>query len=504
LFTRRGNDWTDRLEPLAAAIEALGVRTAWLDGEIVVLDEAGIPDFGALQNSFDSARADDIVYFLFDLPWFEGYDLRKVPLHLRRALLRQLIEGRDAGPLRFSADFVAEPADILRSACQMKLEGIIAKRADAPYVSQRTETWLKLKCQARQEFVIVGFTDRTGAAGQVGSLVLGYHDESGKLRSAGSVGTGWSSETAADLHRRLAKLEVPDSPFEVAPRAGRWARIRGAPARTEHWVKPRLVAEISFSEWTRDGHIRHASFVGLRTDKPAGAITREKASAVAGAEGGTGRKVGSNRSSASKVGAIKVSNPDRVIDPSTGLKKLDLVRYYESIAERMLPHLKGRPVSLVRGPSGIDGQLFFQKHDDKLSIPGMRALDPALWPGHEALLEVPTQEALVSAAQMNVIEFHTWNARADRIDKPDRVVFDLDPGEGVAWKQLQEAALLTRSLLQDLGLESWLKTSGGKGLHVVVPLKPKLDWDTVKDFSRAIVTHLAKTIPDRFSAKSGA
>jgi len=205
-----------------------------------------------------------------------------------------------------------------------------------------------------------------------------------------------------------------------------------------------------------------------------------------------------------RVGSVKVSNAERVIDPSTGLKKLDLVRYYESVAEWMLPHLKGRPVALVRGPTGITGELFFQKHDDKLSIAGLRELDPAYWPGHPPMLEVPTADALVSAAQMNVIEFHTWNSTTRQIDKPDRIVFDLDPGEGVTWARVQEAALLTRTLLEELGLKAWLKTSGGKGLHVVVPLAPRLDYDTVKGFSQAVVQHLAQTVPSRFVAKSGA
>jgi bifunctional non-homologous end joining protein LigD len=281
-------------------------------------------------------------------------------------------------------------------------------------------------------------------------------------------------------------LEVSESPFEagsVTP--GRWTRRA---AGTERWVAPQLVAEVRFAEWTPDGRVRHATFLGLRIDKPARSVTRETVS----------------RTVADRVGAVKVSNPDRVIDPSTGLKKLDLVRYYESVADWMLPHLQGRPVSLVRGPTGITGELFFQKHDDALSIPGLRPLDAALWPGHPALLEVASAEALVSAAQMNVIEFHTWNSTTKNFDKPDRMVFDLDPGEGVAWTRVQEAATLTRALLTELGLQSWLKTSGGKGLHIVVPLAPRLDYDTVKDFSQAVVQHLAKTIPSRFVAKSGA
>ena len=204
------------------------------------------------------------------------------------------------------------------------------------------------------------------------------------------------------------------------------------------------------------------------------------------------------------VAGIRISHPGRVLYEELGLTKAALARYYESVAEWMLPHLKGRPVSLVRGPGGITGELFFQKHDDKLSIPGIRELDPALWPGHAGLLEVPTAHALVGAAQMNVIEFHTWNSLAKAIDRPDRMIFDIDPGEGVGWARVQEAALLTRTLLEELGLKSWLKTSGGKGLHLVVPLAPKLDYDTVKGFSQAVVQHLARTVPSRFVAKSGA
>ena len=268
--------------------------------------------------------------------------------------------------------------------------------------------------------------------------------------------------TGAALRKRLAKIEVARSPFALGTvKSGRWSK-RAAGA--EHWVKPKLVAEVSFAEWTPDGRVRQPVFQGLRSDKAASAITRETATEASRAA----------TPSANRAGTVKVSHPERIIDPSTGLKKLNLVRYYESIGEWMLPHLKGRPVSLVRGPRGISGQLFFQKHDDKLSIPGLRELDPALSPGHAALLEVPTAEALVSAAQMNVIEFHTWNSTIRNIDKPDRMVFDLDPGAGVAWTQVQEAALLTRALLTELGLASWLKTSGGKGLHIVVPLAPRL------------------------------
>lgn len=280
-------------------------------------------------------------------------------------------------------------------------------------------------------------------------------------------------------------------------RRGRLRRVagRGTPRVVSTGWSRRWWPGVEFAKWTPDGQVRHASFIGLRTDKPAAEVRREEAVTTAGPTGRPAAKAVS--------GKTKVTHGDRVIDPSIGLTKLHLVRYYESVADWMLPHRAARPVSLVRGPTGVTGQLFFQKHDDKVSIPGLKELDAELWPGHAALLEVPNAQALVSCAQMNVFEFRTWNSTAKRIDKPDRMVFDLDPGEGTTWQHVQDAAFLVRTLLQELALASWLKTSGGKGLHVVVPLAARWGYDTVNDLSRAIVRHLAKTIPSRFVAKSG-
>jgi bifunctional non-homologous end joining protein LigD len=494
LVTRGGHDWSTKMPSLVRDLERLGVRSAWLDGEIVVLDAQGLPKFNALQNAFDrKTSTEQIVYFLFDVPYFEGYDLRESPLGARRQLLDEFLKERGTDRVRFSAAFDADPASILSSACRIGLEGVIAKRTDAPYASRRTETWLKLKCQLRQEFVIAGYTDRAGSASQVGSLLLGVHASDGDLVSVGSVGTGWDAKEAAALKKRLARIETDRPPFAAGvARPGRWSKRA---AGSERWVAPSLVAEVAFSDWTPDGQIRHASYVALRIDKPAVGVVRETAQQIGAGPVRTAGK--------SAAGGIQVSNADRVIDPGSGLTKLDLVRYYESIAPWMLPHLQGRPCSLVRGPSGIQGQLFFQKHDEKISIPGIKELDAGLWPGHGALLEVGSAQALASAAQMNVIEFHTWNSTAKTIDKPDRMVFDLDPGDGTPWQHVQDAAVLVRTLLSELGLEAWLKTSGGKGLHVVVPLAPRLDYDTVKGFSQAVVQHLARAIPSRFVVKSG-
>lgn len=497
LITRAGHDWSDKMPQLVKAVERLGLASGWLDGEIVVLDQEGTPSFNALQNAFTHGTAQKgIVYFLFDVPFLNGEDLREAPLQARRDVLRQLLQAKGRDPLRFSEAFEAEPATLLESACALKMEGVIAKRADAAYTSTRSDTWLKLKCSQRQEFVVCGYTDRSDGAAQVGSLILGVHSPDGPLVSVGSVGTGWGAQEARELKKKLAKLHTDAVPFEAGPKKpGRWSkRVPGS----ERWVKPQLVAEVRFAEWTPDGQVRHASYVALRTDKPASEIVREAAREV----GGKATPASPGKTSA-KHGMPKVTHGDRVIDPSTGLTKLDLVRYYESVADWMLPHLKGRPCSLVRGPEGITGQQFFQKHLGAMKMPGVKQLDPALWPAHEPLLEVNSLQGLLSATQMNVIEFHTWNARGRHIDKPDRMVFDLDPGEGTPWPQVREAAVLVRSLLSELGLQAWLKTSGGKGLHVVVPLTPRLEADVVKAFSKAIVQHLAATIPSRFVAKSG-
>jgi bifunctional non-homologous end joining protein LigD len=317
-------------------------------------------------------------------------------------------------------------------------------------------------------------------------LLLGIHDEKGKLRYAGNVGTGFDDKLLRSLREKLDSLETDKPPFEDKPRD-----VKG------HWVKPKLVAEVAFTEWTSDGRIRHPVFHGLRADKDPRAITREEAKHALASPGEPSVREKS-------VGGVKVSNAERLIDPATKATKLDLVRYYHAIADHMLPHLIGRPVALVRGPSGVAGKLFFQKHGDTVRIPGIKELDPDLWPGHPAMLEIATREALVGAAQMNVIELHTWNSTTRAIDKPDRMIFDLDPGKGVAWSQVLEGAALTKKMLDMLGLESFLKTSGGKGLHVVVPLTPKLGYDEVKDFSQAVVAHLAATLPTLFVAKSGA
>ncbi|MYM67817.1 DNA ligase D [Pseudoduganella sp. FT55W] len=468
LFTRNGNDWTHKLQPLQAELKRLKLPSGWYDGEIVVHDEQGRPDFGLLQNAFDEDHPGDIVYFLFDLPFHDGHDLRDLPLEQRRAALEATLAKRKSDIVRYSTALNAEPQEMIAAACQMGLEGIIGKRRDSRYTARRSGTWIKLKCGQRQEFVIGGYTDPQGSRAGFGSLLLGTYDEHGKLHYAGNVGSGFNAASLRDLKTRMDKLHAENSPFAPSRDIDKHA----------HWLKPTLVAEVSFGEWTRAGSIRHAVFQGLRKDKPANAIERERP-------------------------AMNITNPDRVIDKQSGATKIDLVRYYGLVAELMQPHLKGRPVSLVRAPEGVGGELFFQKHADIAKMPGVKQFKQSLDPDHPPMLEVPSKEALQSTAQMNVIELHTQNANGSSYEKPNRMIFDLDPGEGVEWPQVQEAAQLMHAFLTELELPAFLKTSGGKGLHVVVPVKPAYGWDDVKAFSQAIVTHMAQTIPDRFVQKSG-
>lgn len=507
LYTRNGHDWGPKLPHLVQALQRLPVPDAWIDGEIVMLADNGAPSFQALQNAFDGERTGGILFYAFDLPYVTGRDLRQEPLSVRRAVLARVMEAAGGDPLRFSEAFDAAPADLVASACKMGLEGIIAKRLSAPYVSRRSDSWVKLKCARRQEFVIAGYTDPKGARVGLGALLLAYHDEDGGLVYAGKVGTGFDDMGLAALQRRLSALET-ERPAVKAAGIGRGV----------HWVRPELVAEVSFGEWTASGHVRHPVFRGLRTDKPARAITREAAMGAdtmqsdnaAGKAGKakTGKakagnaQTGKAKAGKAKPGAGKLTHPERVIDPSTGLTKLDLARYDGLVAPMLLRHLKDRPVSFLRAPSGLKGEFFFQKHLEA-PMSGVRPLPQELDPDHPPLMEVPTPQAIMSAAQMNVVEFHTWNAVKSAIDKPDRMLFDLDPGEGVAWPSMQQAARLVHVMLEEIGLRSWLKTSGGKGLHVVVPLRRQYDWDTVKAFSQAIVQHLARTLPQVFVAKSG-
>ncbi|MFJ2493919.1 DNA ligase D [Pseudomonas iridis] len=508
LFTRNGHDWTHKLPKQAEALAALGLESAWLDGEMVVANEQGVPDFQALQNAFDSGSSTDIVYYLFDLPYLNGVDLREVAVEERRAALSTVLGAHEQPLLRFSEAFDETPDALLNSACQMQMEGLIGKRLGSPYVSRRSGDWIKLKCKHRQEFVIVGYTDPKGARSAFGALLLGLHDrDSGELRYAGKVGTGFNETTLKSILAQLKPLQVKTAAVVNPP--------SGFEAKGVHWLKPKLLAEVAFAQMTKDGSVRHAVFHGLRDDKPAKDITEERAKPVKKSESKTTAKKPAKKAVASKPaptetapsqlglanGKVRITHPDRVIDAVSGTTKMQLAEYYASVAEWILPQLKDRPVALVRAPDGIAGELFFQKNAEHLAIPGITTLDKQVT-GQPVML-INNAEALIGAVQMSTVELHTWNATTVDLEKPDRFVLDLDPDPALPWKSMVEATALTLTVLDELGLKAFLKTSGGKGIHLVVPLTRKLGWDEVKDFSHAIVSHMAKLLPDRFSAVSG-
>jgi bifunctional non-homologous end joining protein LigD len=488
LFTRNGHDWSARMPRQVAALRALGVDAAWLDGEMVVNDDSGKADFQALQNAFDTDHDEQIIYYLFDLPYLGGQDLRQLPLQERRAALRQLLDHSESQVLRYSDDFDQPVDSLLDSACRLELEGLIGKRADSPYVGRRSADWVKLKCKQRQEFVIVGFTDPKGSRNGFGALLLALHDnERGELRYAGKVGSGFSAATLGTIHARLTPLEIAKPALPKPP--------TGAEARGVHWLKPQLLAEVGYAQMTRDGVVRHAVFHGLRDDKPATAIDLERAM--------PGKTVPKRKQTdlPDNLGELRLTHPERVIDATIGASKRQVAEYYAEVSQWLLPQLKDRPVALVRAPDGLAGELFFQKNAEQLHIPHVLSYDKA--EAGQAAMVINRPDTLLGAVQMNMLEMHTWNATDKDFDKPDRFVLDLDPDPALPWKAMLEATQLALTLLDELGLKVFLKTSGGKGMHLVVPLTRRAGWDEIKDFSHAIVDYLARLFPDRLSAVSG-
>lgn len=486
IFSRNGLDWTAKLERLRDAIGSSGLPDGWYDGEIVVLDEHGRPDFGMLQSAFDRLSTDTIIYYIFDVPFMAGEDLRELALTERRDRLRTAMEAVHTGMLRFSEEIGAPPAEVMVVACQLGLEGLIGKRRDSRYVSRRSPDWIKLKCGLRQEFVVGGYTEPAGSRVGIGALLLGVHDKQGALVYAGSVGTGFNDKMLRALLKKLKPLVSPQSPFAPSRELDKKAI----------WVEPRLVVEVAFADWTHSGSVRHATFRGVRTDKPASAVVRESAVAPPVAKG-------SSKAAARRSTGPKVTNGDRIVDKASGATKEALVAYYAAASDLMLPHLRDRPTSLVRAPAGIDGQLFFQKHAESAKLAGVKRYPTDIHPGHPPLFSIGSHAGLLATAQWNAVEYHTQNAIGTKYEKPNRMVFDLDPGEGVIWPDIQEAALLVRGMIEHLGLTPFLKTSGGKGLHVDVPVEQDFGWAVVKDLSKAVVAHMAKQLPDRFVVKSG-
>ncbi|MDZ5111038.1 DNA ligase D [Pseudomonas putida] len=488
LFTRNGHDWSGKMPRQVAALRALGIDSGWLDGEVVVAGEDGAADFQALQNAFDTEHDEHITYYLFDLPFLGGQDLRQLPLQDRRNTLQRLLEHNESDVLKYSADFDQPVESLLDSACRLQLEGLIGKRVDSPYSGRRSPDWIKLKCKQRQEFVIVGYTDPKGSRSSFGALLLALHDhDSGELRYAGKVGTGFSATTLASIHARLKPLEIARPALPNPP--------TGAEARGVHWLKPQLLAEVAYAQMTRDGIVRHSVFHGLRDDKPATAIDLERRMPA---------KTLPKRNQAKApepLGELRLTHPERVIDPTSGVTKREVAEYYAAVSQWILPQLKDRPVALVRAPDGLAGELFFQKNAGQLHLPNVLSYDKA--EAGQAAMVINRADTLLGAVQMNMLELHTWNATDKDFDKPDRFVLDLDPDPALPWKAMLEATQLALTLLDELGLKVFLKTSGGKGMHLVVPLTRRANWDEVKAFSHGIVDYLARLFPDRLSAVSG-
>ncbi|MBW3534657.1 MAG: DNA ligase D [Gemmatimonadetes bacterium] len=495
LLTRRGKDWTDRFPGVAEAAAALPVDAALLDGEAVVVLDDGTTDFQALQEALGAAPAgrDRLVFYAFDLLHLDGVDLTGTPLSERKEALRALLEDVPE-PMRYSDHVVGTGPAFFQKACEMALEGIISKRADAPYRPGRGRDWIKVKCQRRQEFVVGGFTEPSGARTGLGALLLGVHSN-GTLVYAGKVGTGFTADTLAALRAGLERIERKTSPFgEGTP--------TGAAARGVHWVTPRLVVEVEFTEWTRDGQLRHPSFKGVREDKPPEEVTVEmpEDSDQEESVASTTTTAAETKGGDARVLGVRVSSPQRVLWPDQGVTKVALARYYEQVSAWMLPYVEGRPLSLVRCPKGTEEPCFFQKHPGDAVPDVVSRIDIEEKSGTGEYVYVTSAEGLVALVQIGTLEIHGWGSRVDRVERPDHVVFDLDPDEDLPWKEIVRAARETRELLSDAGLESWVRTTGGKGLHVVAPLTRRSDFDEVKAFARAVADAMVERDPERYTA----
>jgi bifunctional non-homologous end joining protein LigD len=518
LWSRNGKDWTERFPTVTRAIERLAVPTAILDGEVAIVLPDGTTSFNALQNAHGKDAPGELAYFVFDLLYLDGWDLTPSALEDRKRVLAGLLEGA-ARPLRYSDHVVGGGDAFFREACRLKLEGVVAKRRDAPYTAGRARTWLKIKCHKEQELVIGGYTDPEGKRSGIGALLVGVYDGA-SLVYAGKVGTGFSTESARDLRRRLDRITRSTSPF--ATKVPRMARA--------HWVAPELVANVAFTEWTPDGRLRHPSFKSLREDKAAREVVREQpaaatsagASALAeraprsaastrerGAPGARARSKAAGRASASAstsargetvVADVRLTHPDRVVYPEPGTTKRALAEFYVAIADWILPHLVDRPTTLVRCPDGLGGGCFYQKHTGHWAPTSLRRVK--IQEKHKVgeYLVVDDLAGLVGLVQIGILEIHTWNARVEHLEQPDRLVFDLDPADDVPWPAVVAAARLLRARLQDHGLESFVKTTGGKGLHLVVPIARGPGWDDCLGFSHAIAEELVRDAPDAFVA----
>ncbi len=500
LFTRNRQDWTHRFAPIAAAVAKLPAKTALLDGEVVVETDKGISSFSLLQIALKEKRTERFVYWVFDILHLDGEDLTGRPLVERKAMLQKLLRGQK-DPIRYVEHFDADGPRLLKHAREIGLEGVVSKRRNAPYRSDRTENLVKTKCHDEQEFVVAGFTPSTAMPGAIGALTVGFYDN-GALRYAGRVGTGYTHDLARDLWRRLDKLRSERPPLAV-PKTERRKNVI--------WVTPQVVIEAEFRGITHDGLLRQASYKGLREDKPAGEVVREKPAAsvpAAAARRAPAASVKSDLPAAkaarrrakagSELADMHLTHPDRVYWADVGVTKQDLAEYYASVWDWMAPHVVERPLALVRCPDGTQGECFFQKHiAANVKDSPVRRL--VAGKDHD-VIAVENLGDVIALVQSGALEIHVRGSRLKALEMCDRIVFDLDPGEGVTWKDIVAAARETRERLKAEKLESFVKLSGGKGVHVVLPHAP-VDWDTAKAFAQRIALRMAADSPQRYVGK---
>jgi bifunctional non-homologous end joining protein LigD len=491
LISRNGKDWTSAFPAIAAGAAALPLEDGLLDGEVCIVLPDGRTSFQMLQNAFSGGTASGtLVYFVFDLLRLGSERIHALPLVERKARLRALLGARKSGPVRYAEHAAGDGRAFFDQACRLGLEGIISKRASEPHRPGRHGDWLKTKCVLEQEFVIGGFTDPEGSRAGIGALLIGYYAPSHnrtRLTFSGKVGTGFSQTVARDLRRQLEAIEQNDCPFAPPPER--------SVARVAHWVKPKLVCEVMFTEWTGDGKIRHPSFQGLRADKKPADVTRERA-----------RGEGSAGSTDTTVARVNITHPDRRVYPEPPITKLDVAKYYESIAEWIVPQVAGRPLTLVRCPEGISSGCFYMKHSKLWAPAPLRRVRIREKTKVGEYLIADDLAAVVGLVQMGVLEMHTWNSTFDDLERPNRIVVDLDPGENVSWPQVIAAARVVRRALEALDLESFPKTTGGRGLHIVVPLVPMADWAQCLVFSRALCEAIEAADSTRYTtqfAKAG-
>ncbi|QQR38093.1 DNA ligase D [Devosia rhizoryzae] len=490
LYTRSGLDWTDKFAALVEPLQKLKIGSALIDGEICAFDDKGRTDFSTLQKVLSEGRR--LEFFAFDLLEADGEDVTKLPLIERKERLEKMLGKLAKGsPIQYSSHVAGHGQKVLDALCRDGHEGVIAKSAKAPYRGDRTKSWLKIKCLKRQEFVIGGWSPSTKRKG-FASLLLGTW-ENGKLLYRGRVGTGFSQELLGQMDEKLAKLARKDNPFEAVPRE----RARGV-----HWVEPQLVAEIAYTELTSEDILRHPSFIALRGDKAAEEVHMEKAQALDAFEPPQGIELKDEEGEevAERLG-VRLTSPHRVVYPDQGTTKAQLVDYYSEVAEAMLPHIANRPLSLVRCPQGRAKHCFFQKHDTGSFPEQIYSQTITEKDGdRQNYFFIKDLAGLVAGTQMNVLEWHIWGSHFDDVDKPDRLVFDIDPDEGLDFSHIISAATDIRDRLADLGLKSVPMVSGGKGVHVIVPLKPEMDWAEAKTFCRDFAKKLESDEPDRFTA----